>query len=37
MAKKKGWSYNAGKKGKNWVRVYEKDGKFMAEWFPEEE
>lgn len=35
--KPKGWSYNAGEKGRNWVRVYEdsRDGKLYAEWFEE--
>ncbi|HEV2129643.1 MAG TPA: tyrosine-type recombinase/integrase [Longimicrobiaceae bacterium] len=34
MAKKKGWSYNAGEKGKSWARAYEKpNGSLMAEWF----
>lgn len=29
-----GWSYNAGEKGKNWVRAYEdtRDGKLFVEW-----
>jgi integrase len=32
--RKKGWSHNAGERGKNWVRAYEKpDGSMMAEWF----
>jgi integrase len=35
--KKKGWSYNAGEKGRNWVRAYEdRPGKFYLEYFEEE-
>jgi integrase len=34
--RKKGWSYNAGERGKNWVRAYEdRPGKFYLEWFEE--
>lgn len=34
MAKKKHWSYNAGERGRNWVRAYEdsRDGKLYLEW-----
>ncbi|HEV2130908.1 MAG TPA: tyrosine-type recombinase/integrase, partial [Longimicrobiaceae bacterium] len=37
MAKKKGWSYSAGDRGKSRVRVYEdaRDGKLYAEWHEE--
>lgn len=32
--RKQGWSYNAGERGKNWVRAYEdsRDGKLYLEW-----
>jgi integrase len=33
-AKKKHWSYNAGERGRNWVRAFQhaRDGKFYLEW-----
>ena len=35
--KKKNWSYNAGERGRNWVRAYQqgRDGKYYLEWFDE--
>ena len=32
--RKKNWSYNAGERGRNWVRAYQqrRDGKYYVEW-----
>ena len=36
--KKKHWSYNAGERGRNWVRAFRqgRDGKYYLEWFDED-
>ena len=33
--RKKRWSYNAGERGRNWVRAFQqpRDGKFYLEWY----
>ena len=35
--KKKNWSYNAGERGRNWVRAFQqaRDGRYFVEWFDE--
>ena len=35
--KKKNWSYNAGERGRNWVRAFQqaRDGRYYLEWFDE--
>ena len=35
---KKHWSYNAGERGRNWVRVFQqgRDGRYYLEWFDED-
>ena len=32
--RKKNWSYNAGERGRNWVRAFQqhRDGKYFVEW-----
>jgi hypothetical protein len=32
--RKRNWSYNAGERGRNWVRAYQpkRDGRFYLEW-----
>ena len=35
--KKKNWSYNAGERGRNWVRAFRqaRDGRYYLQWFDE--